>query len=43
MATDLNRQVEDVITVLKFIFGTQKIVFQLLISLFGIYYYMHTD
>ena len=43
MATDLNRQVEDVITVLKFIFGTQKIVFYLLIFLSGIYYYMHTD
>ena len=41
-ATDLNGQVEDVFTVLKFIFSTQR-NFELLIYLFRIYYYMHTD
>ena len=40
--TDLKRQVEDVFTVFTFIFSTQ-IVFQLLIFLFWIYCFMHTD
>ena len=44
MATDLNRKLEDVFTVLANLFlAHNETVFQLLIFLFQIYYYIHRD